>query len=275
MLSQDYRNLLRKEAKLYSIVQKSFKKQRKYLEENVQDLYENHVYLISIEFNILQNEHVHLYPDKKGWKDEMFGDDPLQWFRRAMWIMQLIDDMELPLEKVFEHWYKKQYRKFAKILKEEWIDYYPEKPSEYASKRWELNLSNFKWSISHTTKRDVINTLKNGIDNHLSWNEIQWEINKIDDKLFWLPRARSIAVTETAKAYEFGNREPIDALEDVWIQMEKKWLTVWDNRVRPEHMECEEEWWCDIDHIYQSVMTEMPPWWVNCRCTMQYRRKRF
>ena len=38
MLSQDYRNLLRKESKVYSMIQKSFKKQRKYLKENIKDL---------------------------------------------------------------------------------------------------------------------------------------------------------------------------------------------------------------------------------------------
>ena len=274
MLSQDYRNLLRKEAKIYSIVQKSFKKQRKYLEENIRELYENHVYVINIEYNILQNEHVHLYPDKKGWKDEIRWDDPMAWFRRAMWVEELIENLWLPIEKTFEHWYKKQYRKFRKLLNENWIDYYPEKASEYASKRWELNLSNYKWSISHTTKRDVINTLKNGIDNHLSWTDIQDEINKIDDKLFWLPRARAIAVTETAKAYEFWNRQPIDALQNLWIQMQKKRLTVWDDRVRPEHMECEEEGRVPVDYIYPSVLTDMPPWWVNCRCTLQYQRVR-
>lgn len=274
MLSQDYRNLLRKEAKLYSIVQKSFKKQRKYLEENIQDLYENHIYIISIEYNILQNQHVNLYPDKKSRKDEVWWDNPMQWFRRAMWVNELIEDMKLPLEKAFEHWYKKQYRKFRQLLKDNEIEYYPYNASEYAIKRWELNISNYKWSISHTTKRDVINTLKEWIDNHESRTDIQKKINSIDDKLFWLPRARTIAVTETAKAYEFWNRQPIEALQNVWIQMEKKWLTVWDDRVRPEHMECEEEWWQPIDHIYDSVWVDMPPWWVNCRCTMQYQRVR-
>ena len=274
MLSQDYRNLLRKESKIYSIVQKSFKKQRKYLDENIRDLYENHIYIISIEYNILQNEHVHLYPDKKSWKDEMRWDDPMQWFRRAMWVDALIEDLKLPLEKTFEHWYKRSYRKFRKLLEWNWIDYYPYKASDYANKWWELNLSNFKWSISHTTKRDVINVLKNWIDNHLSWWDIQKEINKVDDKLFWLPRARAIAVTETAKAYEYGNRQPIEALENVWIKMQKKRLTVWDDRVRPEHMECEEEWWMPVDYVYPSVWTDMPPWWVNCRCTLQYQRVR-
>lgn len=275
MLSQDYRNLLRKEAKIYSIIQKSFKKQRKYLEDHVKDLYENHVYIINIEYSLLQNEHVHLYPEeKKNRTDEIWWDDPMEWFRRSMWIWVLIEEMELPLEKVFERWYKTQYRKFSKLLREEAIDYYPNKPSEYANHRWELNLSNYKWSISHTTKRDVINTLKQWIDNHESRDVMQLKINAIDDKLFGLPRARAIAVTETTKAFEYGNLQPMLALQEAWIEMEKKRLTVGDDRVRLEHQQAEDEWRCDLDYIYPSVWVDMPPWWVNCRCTMQYRRKR-
>lgn len=275
MLSQDYRNLLRKESKVYSMIQKSFKKQRKYLKENIKDLYENEIYIINIEYNILKNEHVHLYPEeKKNWKDEVFWDDPMQWFWRAMWIYEMIEDLELPIEKVFEHWYKRSYRKFSKLLRENWINYYENQPSEYANKRWELNLSNYKWSISHTTKWDVINTLKNGIDNHMSRQEIQKDINKIDERLFWLPRARAIAVTETTKAYEYGNIQPILALQDAWIQMEKRWLTVGDDRVRESHQACEDEWWKPLDYIYPSVWVDLPPWWVNCRCTIQYQRVR-
>ena len=275
MLSQDYRNLLRKESKIYSIVQKSFKKQKKYLDENIKDLYENHIYIINIEYNLLNNEHVHLYQEeKKGRTEEVRGDDPMEWFRRAMWINALIEDLELPLEKVFEHWYKRGFRKFRNMLKNEWIDYYPNKASEYAKQRWELNLSNYKWSISHTTKRDVINTLKNGIDNHMTRNEIQKEINKIDERLFGLPRARAIAVTETTKAFEYWNLQPIQSLQDAWIEMEKKRLTVGDDRVRETHQEAEAEWRQNIDYIFPSVGVTMPPWWVNCRCTMQYRRKR-
>lgn len=275
MLSQDYRNLLRKESKVYSMIQKSFKKQRKYLNENIKDLYENEIYIINIEYNILKNEHVHLYPEeKKNWKDEVFGNDPMDWFRRAMWIYEMIEDLQLPIEKVFEHGYKRSYRKFARLLRENGMEYYPNKPSEYANKRWELNLSNYKWAISHTTKRDVINTLKNWIDNNLSWWEIQRDINRIDERLFGLPRARAIAVTETTKAYEYGNLQPILQLQDAWIQMEKRWLTVGDDRVRPSHQECQDEWWKPIDYIYPSVWVDLPPWWVNCRCTMQYKRVR-
>ena len=198
----------------------------------------------------------------------------MEWFRRSMWIWALIEEMELPLEKVFERWYKTQYRKFSKLLRENQIEYYPNKPSEYANQRWELNLSNYKWSISHTTKRDVINTLKQWIDNHESRDVIQLKINAIDDKLFGLPRARAIAVTETTKAFEYGNLQPMLALQEAWIQMEKKRLTVGDDRVRLEHQQAEDEWRCDLDYIYPSVWVDMPPWWVNCRCTMQYRRKR-
>lgn len=275
MLSQDYRNLLHKESKIYAKIQKALKKQKKYFDENWKDLYENWIYIINIEYNILKNEHVHLYPEeKKNWKDEVFGDDPMEWFRRAMWIYEMIEDLQLPLEKVFEHWYKRSYRKFSKLLKENAIDYYKNKPSEYAKEWWELNLSNYKWAISYTTKWDVVNTLKNGIDNHLTIWEIQKEINQIDERLFGLPRARAIAVTETTKAYEYGNLQPIRALEEAWITMEKRWLTVWDERVRPTHQECQDEWWMPIEYIYPSVWVGFPPWWVNCRCTIQYHRKR-
>lgn len=273
MLSQKQKSLTYREAKLYSIVQKSFKKQRKYFEENVQDLYENHVLVVTAEYNILQNENVNLFP-KKGRENEVRGNDPMDGFRRAMWLYEMIEDLQLPIEKVFERWYKTQYRKFARLLSENGIDYYPNLPSDYANKRGDLQLSNYKWTISHTTKRDVISVLKEWIDNNESWGTIQRRIYAVDDKLFGLPRARAIAVTETAKAYEYGNRQPIQALQDAWIEMEKKWLTVWDDRVRPEHMECENEGRVPIDYNYPSVGVDMPPWGVNCRCTLQYQRKR-
>lgn len=274
MLSPDYRNMLKKEAKAYSIIQKSFKKQSKFLKENAQDLYENHVYLISLEYNKLSNTNVNLYPDSKGRQDEVRWDTPLEWFWRAMWIAQLIEDLEIPISKAFEQWYKREYNKFRQLLNENWINYYANAKTDYAKDRWLLNLSDYKWAISFTTKWDVIRTLKEWIDQHLSRTDMQERINAIDPILFWLPRARTIAVTEMAKAYEYGNKQPIQALNDAWILMEKHRLTVWDERVRPEHEMAEQEWWLEFNEIFQSVWVDTPPWGVNCRCTIQYRRKR-
>jgi hypothetical protein len=64
-LSADYRRLLNREAKIYSVIQKNFKKQSKFFMENVQDLYEKYPLNISIAWNNLNNQQVHLYPDKK------------------------------------------------------------------------------------------------------------------------------------------------------------------------------------------------------------------
>ena len=62
--------------KIYSIIQKSFKKQRAFLEENVEDLYKNYKYNIEIERNNLNNEYVHLYPDKKS-RFDVENNEPL------------------------------------------------------------------------------------------------------------------------------------------------------------------------------------------------------
>jgi hypothetical protein len=64
-LSADYRRLLKREVKIYSIIQKSFNKQKKFLHDNLKELYEKYPLNISIAREKLNNQHVHIYPDKK------------------------------------------------------------------------------------------------------------------------------------------------------------------------------------------------------------------
>ena len=268
-LSPDYRRLLRKEVKAYTIIQKSFKKQEQFLNDNVIDLYENYTINISVAYNYLQNANVHIYPDKKAREDE-YQEEPLAWFWRAMWVEEMFKQLEPVIAKSYEKWYKMSYRLFKKKLEENWFDYYPELVSNYEKYWWELNLSNYKWAISYTTKRDVIKVLKEWIDNHWSWLEVAKKISEISPVLFGKPRARTIAVTEMHKAFEFWNLQPMQQLSSVWIPVKKKWLTVGDDRVRPEHTACEDEGRVDIDYTYPSVWVDIPPWWVNCRCTILY-----
>lgn len=75
-LSVDYRRLLRKEIKAYTIIQKSFKKQSKFLEDNVEDLYDNYAINIGLAYNYLSNAYVHIYPDTKG-REEEYQEEPL------------------------------------------------------------------------------------------------------------------------------------------------------------------------------------------------------
>lgn len=271
-LSADYRRLLNREMKIYSIIQKSFKKQKEFLEANVEDLYTNYKYNIEIERANLNNEKVHLFQEKK-WRFDVENNEPLWWFRRAMWVYDMIMSLKDHIRKSADKWYRLTYRLFEPLLSENWFKYYTDEISNYANQRWELHLSNYKWAISRTTKFDVIKVLKNWIDNNLTPQEVAKQIQEIDWKLFWKPRARTIAITEMRKAYEYWNYQPVAQLESVWVQMEKQRQTCDDAKVREEHMECELLWRVRSNYEYPSVWWVLyPPWWPNCRCTMLYRR---
>lgn len=270
-VSADYRRLLKRELKVRTIINKSFKRQRAFLQDNVKELYEKYKYNIEITWNNLQNEHVDIF--KKS-RYDIENDEPLWWFRKEMWLYDLIGDLKPQIWKAVEKWYKKSFRLLEPLLAENWFRYYTDIISNYSNKRWELNLSDYKWSISHTTKYDVIEILKNWIDNNLTVDEVAKQIEKKSEVLFGNWRANTIAITEMWKAYEYWNFQPIKQLSDVWIQMEKKRETCHDSRVRETHRQCEDEWRVDLDYIYPSVWVDIAPWWVNCRCTMLYRRKK-
>lgn len=270
-VSPDYRRLLKRELKTRTIIQKSFKRQRQFLEDHVEDLYENYKYNIEITRAKLNWQHVHLYPEKKE-RYDIENNEPLWWFRKQMWVYDLIEDMKPQIRRAVEKWYKRSFRLLEPLLEENWFSYYDDLIRNYENQWWELNLSDYKWAISRTTKYDVVRILKEWIDNNMTPWEVANQIYELNDKLFWKARANTIAVTELWKAYEYGNYQPIKQLEDAWIPMEKKWETVHDSKVRPEHRECEDEWWVRSDYVYPSVWTMIPPWWPNCRCTILYRR---
>ncbi len=270
-LSADYRRLLRRENKCYSIIQKSFKKQRQFLDEHLQDLYENYTLNIELAWNYLNTAYVNLYREKA--RQNVVNDEPLGWFWLEMWVDDMIEDLKPQIKKGVMKWYKRSFRLFEPLLIENWFSYYEDTISNYANERWELNLSNYRWAISYTTKHDVVEILKNWIDENLTRWEVQKQINMKNDLLFGKARARTIAITEMWKAYEYWNYQPIQQLMSVWIEMEKKWQTCDDAKVRPEHMECEDEWRVSADYVYPSVWVPIPPGWPNCRCTILYSRK--
>lgn len=270
VLSPDYRRLLRKEVKAYTIVQKSFKKQAEWLEENVEDLYNNYTVNIGLAYNYLSNANVHIYPIQEKRRQDEYWEEPLAWFWRAMGIGEMIKDLGPVIAKSYEKGYKLSYRLFKKKLEENGFNYYPELISDYEKYWWELNLSNYKGAITYTTKWDVVKILKDWIDNHLGGTEIRKRIAEYNPILFSKARARAIAVTEMHKAYEFGNLQPMQQLNSVGIPVKKKWLTCWDDKVRPEHAACEDEGRVDISYTYPSVWVDIPPGWVNCRCTILY-----
>lgn len=268
-LPLNHRRILTNETKVYTICQKSFKKQYEFLMNNLEDLYENYVYNVELCYNELLNANVDLYRNKKS--REYIEWQSLEWFWAEMWVYDLIEDIEPQLEKTVMKWYKKRYRLFETALLSNWFTYYPDTWSNYAKLWWELNLSNYKWAISYTTKRKVIEIIKNWYDNNLWVWEVAKQINEISDKLFGKARARTIATTEIWKAYEYWSYQPVKQLQSVWVPMKKKRQTVDDDRVRPAHMQCEMEWRVDLDYMYPAVWQLICPEWVNCRCTMEYK----
>ena len=261
-VSSNYRNIKNNESLVYISLIKSFRKASLFLEENVKDLYINHVYDICVEYEILSSS-LNLYTKRTA---EIWMKEFWVW----LWVYDVIDHVGKQVQKACLKWYQKRVRLFDDIITRTWVIVNPDIWKDYLELWRNLELSNYRGTITHTTKYNVISILKNWVDKWLSVWEVQKQISSLSSKLFSKARARSIAVTEMWRAYEYGNYQPIRQLSDAWVAIRKYWLTCRDNKVRPEHRECEELWWVDLDYVYPSVWVPIPPWWVNCRCTIEY-----
>lgn len=85
-------------------------------------------------------------------------------------------------------------------------------------------------------------------------------------------RAEAIAVFELGDAYEHGNMLVAKDLQASGLEMQKKWLSVGDDRVRPEHRANQEQGWIPLDDAFQDG-NDRPPSDPGCRCTLLLRRK--
>ena len=104
-LPLNHRRILTNDTKVYTICQKSFKKQYEFLMNNLEDLYENYVYNGELCYNELLNANVDLYRSKKS--REYIEWQSLEWFWAEMWVYDLIEDIEPQLDKTVMKWYKK------------------------------------------------------------------------------------------------------------------------------------------------------------------------
>lgn len=79
------------------------------------------------------------------------------------------------------------------------------------------------------------------------------------------PRSRRAAVYELGDAYEAGNEMAARELMAAGVPLEKKWLTVGDDRVRPSHRGNQNQGWINYDDTYSSGDFR-PPSDPGCRC---------
>lgn len=86
------------------------------------------------------------------------------------------------------------------------------------------------------------------------------------------PRSRRIAIYELGDAYEAGNEMMARELVAAGLVIQKKWLSVGDDRVRPTHRQNQAAGWIELDDTYPSG-DDRPPSDPGCRCTTLHRRK--
>lgn len=236
------------ELQLNRIILPHLQKQQEYLNKHLRYLYD-HPNLVLSNLNYISIKEI--------WES-------LEDFWDNMWVYEMVYAMSDEVEKVAIKWYKERYMQQIKLMLEHRIPEDLNIPYEIAKSREELHLSNYKWSISRTTKLKILEILKEWIQTWASYNEVAQKIKLLDPILFWEYRSKMIAVNEAAKVYEAGNYAPMKSLSDVWERVMKKRMTVWDERVSKEICLANElEGWIELSSFFQS-WHDIPTGHVNC-----------
>ncbi len=133
--------------------------------------------------------------------------------------------------------------------------------------------------INDTTQAAIRNIVTQGTREGWSYDRVAREINRQFTQFavgrpqeHIKSRGHLVAVTEMGNAYEAGSAVVIDDLQAAGLQMEKKWLTVGDNRVSDGCKDNQAEGWIAYSQTFQSGHAR-PLRFPGCRCTTLYRRK--
>ena len=133
--------------------------------------------------------------------------------------------------------------------------------------------------IDGTTRGNLATIINEGIEQGWSYNRIAREITSLYSFLgaekpqaHIDSRAHLIAVTEIGNAYEAGSAIVVQDLVDGGLQMEKKWLTVGDDRVSAGCRSNQAEGWIPFAQSFSSGH-QHPLRFPGCRCTTLYQRK--
>lgn len=112
-----------------------------------------------------------------------------------------------------------------------------------------------------------------GIDEGKSYGQIAKEIALEDPWVFSKSRATLIAVNEVGRAYGWGNHEPAVALQKEGYEMEKKWTTSHDEKVRRNHSQNEADGFIPLDKEFSGTGDEFAPSTneIRCRCTSTHK----
>ena len=192
----------------------------------------------------------------------------------------LLDDLlySLPIlisnrsKKVLQRGYNTSKQKFKELTGWFSINWWlkNDEASIYIQNLQDLHLSQRKWSISRTTKLWILEILQEWVDEWLSNSQIAKRISEKDPFIFSKARWELIAVQEIGRAYEYWNYLPMKQLKDKWEIVKKKWITAWDEKVRPEHRKNWEDNWIDLEIPFSWTQSKIAPTWFRCRCSVVY-----
>lgn len=136
----------------------------------------------------------------------------------------------------------------------------------------DLHLSNRYGSITNTTKQDIIEAVSDSVVKGDTYTQVAGRISKMGDEgVFSAARAQRIAVNEIAKAYGYGNRQPIQEYKQrTGRQVFKQWVTVGDDKVSEICEANEKQGWILFDEAFSSGDLNEPAH-INCRCAVAYK----
>lgn len=133
--------------------------------------------------------------------------------------------------------------------------------------------------IDAVTRGNIATIISHGAEEGWSYDRMAREITRLYSQMaVGKPqqhidsRAHLIAVTEIGDAYEAGSAILIRDLQDAGLPMEKKWLTVGDDRVSDGCQANADEGWIPFERAHQSGHMN-PLRFPGCRCTELYQRR--
>lgn len=134
--------------------------------------------------------------------------------------------------------------------------------------------------IDSVTRGNIATIIDEAMRTGQGYNETAREISRLYSEMavgrpqqHIESRAHLIAVNETGMAYEAGNAIVGRDLQDAGLRMEKKWLTVGDDRVSAGCRANEAEGWIPLERAHRSGH-QQPLRFPGCRCTELYQRAR-
>lgn len=134
--------------------------------------------------------------------------------------------------------------------------------------------------VDDTTRARLRGLIDAGTSNGWNYNQIaQAIIGEFGEMAVGRPqqhidsRAHLIAVTELGNAFEDGSLAAARRMAAMGLEMEKKWLTVGDNRVSEGCQVNQNAGWIPLDQPFPSGH-DRPLRFPGCRCTALYQRKR-